>query len=149
MSVAPAEPSTAMAAPRQAARLDTVGPVTGAAGRAMGTIKAEETAQVAGLTGGAQLGVTGKREPSAMTYLANRWTAAGELVAQPAKLARLRASGPGKAAADMYFADKSSGVGFNQSWEKMSALYTGDDRIKAHEVLLAIYLSEQKKAPQE
>jgi len=162
-----AAPSSAGAAPKEAAALDLRGrPLAGVSPgqqeqdmqrferQAAGAAKAEDvrTAAKAGAEG-TIMGVGPKAEAvktgkGPAFYLSERYTAALALKDKPEKLKRLTASGPGKVAYELFKANKATNAPFNKTWEQITLTFAGkpDDMKAAHEV--AIALNETKNIPE-
>lgn len=90
--------------------------------------------------------------PSKITYYTNRIAEGTTLAAQPDKLARLAASGPGKVARDMFQANSKMGVSFEKTYEELTLTFAGQpEQMKtAHNVALALDIaSRNAKTPKE
>jgi hypothetical protein len=90
-----------------------------------------------------------KREaPTGKTgYFQQRFDSAKEIVDQPGKLARLIASGPGKVAADVYNANKTSGKDFKLTYDTLTATYEDDKEAlqTAHQIALALDIASRNR----
>ena len=89
-----------------------------------------------------------KAKPSGKTgYFQQRFDNAKEIVDQPGKLARLIASGPGKVAADVYNANKTTGKDFKLTYDTLTATYEDDKEAlaTAHQVALALDIASRNR----
>jgi hypothetical protein len=89
-----------------------------------------------------------KAKPSGKTgYFQLRFDNAKEIVSQPGKLARLTASGPGKVAADVYNANKTTGKDFKLTYDTLTATYEDDKEAlaTAHQVALALDIASRAR----
>lgn len=89
-----------------------------------------------------------KAKPSGKTgYFQQRFDNAKEIVDQPGKLARLTASGPGKVAADVYNANKTTDKDFKLTYDTLTATYEDDKEALAvaHQVALALDIANRAR----
>jgi hypothetical protein len=84
---------------------------------------------------------------STLEYFKGRFDSAKQIIDQPGKLARLTASGPGKVAADVYNANKTSGKDFKLTYETLTATYEDDKEAlaTAHQVALALDIASRAR----
>jgi hypothetical protein len=84
---------------------------------------------------------------STLEYFKGRFDNAKQIIDQPGKLARLVASGPGKVAADVYNANKSSGKDFKLTYDTLTATYEDDKEAlaTAHQVALALDIAARAR----
>jgi hypothetical protein len=84
---------------------------------------------------------------STLEYFKSRFDNAKQIVDQPGKLARLVASGPGKVAADVYNANKTTGKDFKLTYDTLTATYEDDKEALAvaHQVALALDIAARAR----
>lgn len=84
---------------------------------------------------------------STLEYFKGRFDSAKQIIDQPGKLARLTASGPGKVAADVYNANKTTGKDFKLTYDTLTATYEDDKEAlaTAHQVALALDIASRAR----